>query len=177
MLAWGNDVAGWANLCKPPTGSGQPSGNTQSSSASNSACTKPDVVVNVAVAQQMIAGYTALLTAASDGSGNPTIADILRGKVLSDKMAKGIPSLQVAVAAAGGNTRTNSFFLLNLFYTPKPSFNAGVIATFELRDKDNLLLQSGARSVLFDYKKWKPHSFHPSDIKHNGACTSFCGEN
>ncbi len=168
MLAWGNDVTTWTNQCKPtPTGT----------APSNSICSRPNVNSDLAAAQQMINGYAALLSVTNDGSGNPTIADVLRGMILSSKMPDGIPSVQVAVSGAGGNTRTNSFFLLNLFYTPKPSFNAGVIATFELRDKNNELVESGARSALFDYKKWKPGSFYPEDIKPNGDCTTFCSEN
>jgi len=134
------------------------------------------VTTNIAVAQQTITGYTSLITTANDGSGNAAIVAILHGKVLSDKMKEGIPSLQVAGAGAGGSARSNIFFLLNLFYTPKPSYNAGVIATFELRDKDNNLEASGARNVLFDYKKWKPSPFEPSTVKVDDgrtACT-FC---
>src|ERR1700685_3004236 len=106
----------------------------------------------------MMTGYTTLLSTANDGSGNPVIADILRGWVLSSKMANSISSLQLSVAAAGGSTKTNSIFGVNLFYTFAPSYNGGVIATFELRDKNNVLLESGARNVLFAYGKW--HSKH-----------------
>jgi hypothetical protein len=175
MLTWGNDVSTLTNQCKPTTGNGPPNGNAQSSSPSNSACTDPHVVVDLAVAQQLITAYTTLLAASNDGSGNSAIIDILRGKVLSDKMADGIPSLQVSVAAAGGNTKTNSIFGVNLFYTFAPSYNAGVIAIFELRDKNNVLQESGARNVYFNYKKsWKPGPFDPAKMKQAATCSSFC---
>ena len=159
MLRFGSDISSFANQCKPAPGTAQPAGQAP---AFNPACNLPDVTVNLAVAQQMITGYTTLLQSSSDGAGNPVIVDIIRGKVLSEAMNDKIPSLQVSVAAAGGNTRTNSFFLLNLFYTPKPSYDAGAVATFELRDKDNVLLVSGARTVLFDYTstgKLKPKKY------------------
>jgi len=177
MLAWGADVNNWANQCKPANGSGtQGSAQTSQAAAFNPECNKPGVAVNLAVAQQMITGYTSLLQTANDGAGNPVIVDVLRGKVLSDKMSDGIPSLQVAVVAAGGSTRANVFFLLNLFYTPKPSYNSGVIATFELRDEKNELLDGGARTVLFDYKatrNLKPEDFKIEETEAS-ACGSFC---
>jgi hypothetical protein len=191
ILLWSNDVTGWTSQCKPTTPSGNQgatnqSGNNQGSASqngsnqggapSNSACTKADVVVDLAVAQQLINGYTALVSSANDGSGNPVIVDVLRGGVLSKKMSRGISSLQVSVAAAGGSTKTNSIFGANLFYTFAPSYNAGVIATFELRDVHNVLLESGARNVLFAYRKWKSRRFHPGEMKHAATCGSFCSE-
>ena len=91
-------------------------------------------------------------------------------------MRDGIPSLQLSVAAAGGSTRVNSFFLLNLFYTPKPSYNSGVIVTFELRNRVNVLLTAGARNVLYDYTKWKPRSFDPERLNQGSAECTFCNE-
>jgi hypothetical protein len=190
MLVWGNDVSTWTNQCKPPSengtqngksqngsplkGNGPPNANPPSGPQSNSACTTPEVVSDLAVAQQMITGYAALLATANDGSGNPVIVSVLRGRVLSDKLAEGMPSLQLAVAAAGGSTKTNSFFLVNLFYTFAPSYNGGVIATFELRDNHNDLWESGARNVLFDYRKWKSRRFDTSLMKNADTCGSFC---
>jgi hypothetical protein len=123
----------------------------------------------------MVTGYTTLLSAPNDSAGNPTIVDILRGKVLSDKMADHIPSLQVAVVAAGGNSKTNSPFFVNLFYQFAPSYNAGVIATFELRDSLNVLKASGVRNVYFNYKhSWAPGPFDPDKLKDRNDCGSFC---
>jgi len=110
------------------------------------------VVAGLAAAQQLVAGYSALIPTANDGSGNLVLVDVLRGKVLADKLARGMPSLQVSVAGAGGNTRVNEFFLLDLFWTPPPAFNAGAVMTFELRDADNRLVAGGARTSLFKYK-------------------------
>lgn len=174
MLVWGNDISAWTNQCKPANPSGGQGGTTQPTPASNSVCAQPSNVEDLAVAQQMITGYTALLSTASDGNGSPVIVDVLRGKILSDRMAQGIPSLQVAVAAAGGSTKTNSIFGANLFYTFAPSYNGGIIATFELRDEGNVLLESGARNVLFAYGKWKSKPFHPRDMKRSVSCDSFC---
>lgn len=173
MLAWGTDVTAWANQCKPANVTPGQGSIPQVIVTSSSACNDANVTVNLAVAQQMMNGYSTLLSTANDGNGNPVIVDVLRGKVLSDKMAEGIPSLQVAVVAAGGSSKTNSPFLLGLFYQWAPSYNAGVIATFELRDKNNELVDSGARNVLYGYGKWNPGSFGPSDITKRESCT-FC---
>jgi hypothetical protein len=70
-----------------------------------------------------------------------------------------IPALQVSIDAAGGNTRTNSFPLVNFFYLPRPSFNAGVVVTFELRDEANNFLAGDTKKVLYGYSKWKPQPF------------------
>jgi hypothetical protein len=180
MLAWGSQIGDWTNKCKPATGnpttndSAKPNGGPTSAAPTNTACGDSGVTVNLAIATQMITGYTTLLSTPNDSGGNPAIVDVLRGKVLSDLMATGIPSLQLAVAAAGGSTKTNSYFGLNLFYQVAPSYNAGVIATFELRDRYNVLLESGARNVLFNYTKWKSTKFHREELKNNDGTCSFC---
>jgi hypothetical protein len=177
MLMYSDHVSTWSNLCKPAAGTvaspTQASGDTP---AANPECNLSKVIADLAVAQQMMTGYASLLTA-SDGSGNTGIVDALRGKALADAMKQGMPSLQVSVAAAGGSTRSNAFFLLSLFYLPKPSFNSGVVATFELRDKNNNLLDAGARTTFFDYnKKWKGNSFDPEKVKNSSSCGAFCAE-
>jgi hypothetical protein len=92
MLASGSDVTAWTNQCKPTNVPTRQGSNPQLIVTSNSACNNGDVTVNLAIAQQMINAYTTLLSTANDGSGNPVIVDVLRGEVLSDKMAEGIPS-------------------------------------------------------------------------------------
>jgi hypothetical protein len=188
MLAWGNDISTWTNLCKPPSANGTQNSSgpqsqngaaqnsaVQSGTPANSACTMPGVVVNLSVAQQMLTGYTTLLSTANDGSGNPVIVDILRGAVLSHKMGSGIPSLQVSVAAAGGSSKTNSPFFVNLFYQFAPSYNAGVIVAFELRNGSNDLVASGVRNAYFNYKhSWAPGPFNPNELKKEKTCGAFC---
>jgi hypothetical protein len=176
MLLMGGDISSWANQCKPPTNA--PQGNSGAMPIPNPECNAIGTIENLSIAQQMLTGYTTLIQSASDGNGNPVIIDILRGKVLWDKLSSGFVSLQVAVSAAGGSTRSNNFFLLDLFYTPKPSYNSGLIATFELRDAQSVLLDAGSRSVLYDYvgySKWKPSSFDPQDVK-GAKCDPFCSE-
>lgn len=167
MLSWSNDITGWTNQCKPPT-------TGQAGAMTNTACANPDIIASLSVGQQIVTGYTTLITQANDGSGNPVIVSVLRGMVLATKIGEGIPSLQVTVASAGGSTKTNNIFGVNLFYTFAPSYNAGVIATFELRDKNNVLVESGARNSLVAYTKWKSKSFHPVVMKGRGTCDSFC---
>jgi hypothetical protein len=170
MLSWATDINGWANTCKPSAGGATAPGNAMA----NTACGIPDVSADLAIGQQIVTGYTTLVTSANDGSGSPVIVSVLRGMILASRVAEGIPSLQLNVATAGGSTRTNNIFFVNLFYTFAPSYNAGVIATFELRDKNNVLVDSGARNSMFAYTKWKSKSFHPMVMRGRGTCDSFC---
>jgi len=170
MLAESADVSNWTAYCKAVSGgAAKPVPGFPPPSAPNPVCFQAQVIANLQAAAQIVTAYTTMFQTTTDSVGNPTMVDTLRGMVLNQLIGDRIPSLQVSVAAAGGSTRTNSFFLMNLFYTPKPSYNSGVVATFELRDGGNLLLSSGMRSVLFDYKKWKPRSFDPNKLEiHSG---------
>jgi hypothetical protein len=154
----------WAAICKPPaTGGPQPP----------APCSDPTVQQQLTLAQQLITGYTNLIQAPNDGAGNPAMVDILRGRVLTQAIGAHIPSLQLSVLAAAGSTRTNAFFLLSIFYQPKPSYNGGVIASYELRAGDNTLIQSGAETAFYDYnKKWKGAAFDDSDIQAARDCVT-----
>jgi hypothetical protein len=105
FLLDGSHITDWTNLCKPPAQSSTAPGSTGGKPADPKtalafpACSDSAVLANLTVAQQMITGYTALLSSSNSGSGSPGIVDILRGKFLSERMDNGIPSLQVAVAA------------------------------------------------------------------------------
>jgi hypothetical protein len=111
-----------------------------------------------AVASQLVTSFQTW-QAGSDGNGSIILTDVLRGAALKKAIGDGIPALQFNIDAAGGNTRTNNYFLLNLFYTPKPSFNGGVVVTYELRDPQNQFLVGDTLKVLYDYSKWKPNCF------------------
>ncbi|HTU45977.1 MAG TPA: hypothetical protein VMF91_12990 [Bryobacteraceae bacterium] len=197
MLSYGSDMTNWATQCKSLPGAAQsstnggsgsaPGGAAPSSSPSsgsaglqsafNPVCSHSDVNLKLSAAQQMITAYVTLLQTTTDSNSSPIIVDLLRGAELASKMKEGIPSLQLNVTAGGGSTRTNSFFLLNLFYTPKPSYNAGVVATFELRDNENKLIRAGAKTVLFDYvatRNLKPSRFKIDDLDPSHDCGSFC---
>lgn len=175
MLAMANDINNWSAQCKPAAGASDQK-TTTPSNPSNPECKNSEVLLNLATAQQMTTAYFNLLTA-NDGAGNTVLLDVLRGAVLASALQKEgkthIPTLQVTVAAAGGSTRVNAFFLLNIFYLPKPSYNGGAVVTFELRDPDNQLLQSGARVAFFDYnKKWTGNKFSPVLHEGAGACST-----
>ena len=111
-----------------------------------------------AVASQIATSFQTW-QAGSDGNGSIVLTDVLRGAALKSAIGSGIPALQFNIDAAGGNTRTNNYFLLNLFYTPKPSFNGGVVVTYELRSSENDFLTGDTLKVLYDYSKWKPTCF------------------
>jgi hypothetical protein len=171
MLVWGNDISNWTNQCKPANGAA--STPAAGGNASNSSCNDSSVIAQLSAAQQMINGYTTLLSTTNDGNGNPLIVDVLRGKILNDRLEQGDLSLQVAIVAAGGSSKTNSPFIAGLFYQWAPSYNGGAIATFELRESNNELLDSGARTVLYGYGKWNPGSFDYRTLEHAEEC-SFC---
>lgn len=149
MLAIQSEISNWQSTCKPTGNTGSQGNQNQ---AANSACNAPWVIADLAAAQQMITGYTTLISTANDGSGNLVLVDISRGKALADVLQNKMPSLQVSVAATGGNTRVNQFFLLDFFWTPPPAFNAGAVVTFELRGPKNDFVAGGARTALFNYK-------------------------
>jgi len=190
IISAGNDVDKWAKDCQPPSQTATPnknvavpsqqSPNDAAAKTTNPVCNDPLVVSNIAAAQQMITGYTTLFQAPSDSNGNAVIVDALRGSILSKKLESGMKSIQVTVAAAGGSTRTNAFFLENIFYLPKPSFNSGVLVTFEIRDNNNDLLQSGARTAFYDYnKKWKGTKWKKANIQNADDCgddDTYCAE-
>jgi hypothetical protein len=166
MLVIGSDVTAWTNECNKSTvGPAAP----QSTSASYSACNNPDVVANLAIASQLTTSYSTLLALASDGNGNPVIVDVLRGRALTDLAGDQVPSLQLAVIGAGGSTKTNSYFGVSLFYQFAPSYNAGVLAAFELRDGQDHFVDSGVRNLLYGYKKWDPG--HMSKEDHHNVDT------
>lgn len=167
MIVYSNDINNWTTECKPTTPNTKPLPE----------CTYSNIAPGLATAQQLSTGYAALLQNANDGSGNMVLMDVLHGAALyqSFKCPAGktqcedaerikIPSLQVAVVAAGGSTRVNAYFLANIFYLPTPSFNAGTIVTFELRGKDNRLVNAGVRTSFYDYnKRWQGDKFQDLD--------------
>ena len=116
------------------------------------------ITSNSAIANQLLGAFLSW-QAGSDGNGGIVLTDVIRAEAITQAMNEHIPALQVNIDAAGGNTRTNSYFLLNLFYTPKPSFNAGVVVTYELRDENNNFLAGDTLKRLYDYSKWNPSCF------------------
>jgi hypothetical protein len=121
----------------------------------------PKITSDAATANQLMNTLLSWQTG-SDGNGGLIITDIIRAEMLAKAMQEKIPALQVNIDAAGGSTRTNSYFFFNLFYTPKPSYNAGVVVTYELRDTNNIYIAGDTLKVLYDYTKWKPKCFEMS---------------
>jgi hypothetical protein len=182
MLGWSAEITDWSNSCKStlPGGGGTTGNQTKPTPPPPPpACSDAKFMADLPLAQQMSAGYTTLIQSPSDGGGNPVLVDVLRGAVLS-KALKGsdgkIRSLQLTVAAAAGGTRSNQFFLLDIFYVPKPNYNSGVIVTFELRDGNNALLASGARTAFYKYKWLHGDPFDSDSLNkdkdrtHDAAC-------
>jgi hypothetical protein len=179
MLLYSSDISAWSSRCNPSPAGAQGSAPAPpvSTTPKPPACSSAATQMGLASALQLMTAYTSFETGTNSSTGNVMVLDIQRGAVLCGTFKcgtkdGGVPSLQVAVAAAGGNTRTNAFFLLNLFYLPKPSYNAGVIVTFELRKADNSLLDSGARTAFYDYNKaWKGQDYDPKTPSAADECT------
>jgi len=120
--------------------------------------TSDGVVLGTSLSNAMSALQTWMTS--GDQMGGIILTDILKGaQLFKDFGEKKFPALQVSIDAAGGNTRTNSFPLLNFFYLPRPSFNAGVVVTFELRDEANNFLAGDTKKVIYAYSKWSPQPF------------------
>ena len=57
---------------------------------------------------------------------------------------------------AGGGSRTNLFFLVNLFWPgPHPSYNGGAIVSYSLRDQDGNFQDAGTLRYIYGYTKWR----------------------
>lgn len=152
-------------LQKPAT----PAGGAESSNGGAGDAKKPPTSDQLIVASDGVVLGSSLATAltafqnwlgSGDQMGGIILTDVIKGKQLAlDFKGTKYPALQVTIDAAGGNTRTNSFPLLNLFYLPKPSFNAGVVVTFELRSENNDFMAGDTLKALYGYSKWEPNDF------------------
>jgi hypothetical protein len=116
------------------------------------------ITADASASAQLVSSFQSW-QAGTDGNGGIILSDAIRGRTLKEAIGTNVPALQLNIDAAGGNTRTNSYFLFNLFYTPKPSFNGGVVVTYELRDGKNVFLTGDTLKALYDYSKWKPNCF------------------
>jgi hypothetical protein len=124
----------------------------------NLIATSDGVVLGTSLSNAVTAFQTWLTS--GDQMGGIILTDVLKGdQLIVDAKAKKLPALQVSIDAAGGNTRTNSFPLFNFFYLPRPSFNAGVVVTYELRDGNNDFLAGDTKKVIYAYSKWKADEF------------------
>ena len=81
---------------------------------------------------------------------------ILTGKALANALTDTYHVLTIANAAAGGGTRANVYFLLNiLFPAPHPSYNGGAEVAYSLRTMQGGYESADALYFVFGYTKWK----------------------
>ena len=98
-------------------------------------------------------------------AGGSVLSDAIVGDAIvtavcgSPDCPNGFYTLQLTIDGAGGNIRQNNFFFLNFFYTPQPSFNAGVEVTWSLYDSKNHYSQGGTLKRMYGYSKWHPNKF------------------
>jgi hypothetical protein len=96
--------------------------------------------------------YTAVQTAITSSGAN---SNILLGAALLAALGATYDVLIVANDAAGGGTRANQYFFLNLFIpAPHPSYNGGAIASYTLRSNDGEYKLAGTLRLVFGYTKW-----------------------
>jgi hypothetical protein len=85
--------------------------------------------------------------------GEPDVSDS------TDCHNKTIPKYSVLVVTddvAGGGSRTNLYFLLNLLLPgPHPSYNGGAIVSYSVRDQDGGFQDAGTLRFIYGYTKWK----------------------
>ena len=96
---------------------------------------------------------TSLSSATADGT---LLATIVRGKALAESLGKSYFILSVSLDAAGGDTRTAHWFLLELFWpTPTPSYNGGAVVSYVLTDTTGTFQVGEMLSSMYGFSKWK----------------------
>ena len=122
-------------------------------------------------ADAQLASLQAAITDASASSGVPNV--ILGGALLwalGDRggadQANSYHVLTVSDDAAGGGTRANIFFFINLFIpAAHPSYNGGAVASYTLRDQNGLFEDAQTLRFVFGYGKWKEPPLRNQDNK------------
>jgi hypothetical protein len=82
-------------------------------------------------------------------------SSILLGAALLRKLGTTYGFLTVSDDVAGGGTRANQYFLINLFLpAPHPSYNGGAVVSYSLRNQDGDFEGAGTLRFVFGYTKW-----------------------
>jgi len=72
--------------------------------------------------------------------------------------------LTLADVAAGGSTRANTYFLLNLFVpAPHPSYNGGAVVSYTLRTQSGAFVSADMLRLVYGPTKWPAPPLHKQD--------------
>ncbi len=87
---------------------------------------------------------------------NMTGPSILIGQALSKRLGAKYHVLTIVNAAAGGGTRANTYFLLNVLVpAPHPSYNGGTAVAYSLQKNTGDYESANTLYFVFGYTKWK----------------------
>lgn len=80
---------------------------------------------------------------------------ILFGAALFNKLGDHYGFLTVTDDIAGGGSRANQYFLINLFVpAPHVSYNGGAVVSYSLRRQDGTYGAAGTLRFIYGYSKW-----------------------
>lgn len=86
-------------------------------------------------------------------------------------------SLTVNNDVAGGGTRANTYFLVNLFVpAPHPSYNGGAVVSYTFRDTDGDAMAAGTLRFVFGYGKWHSPSLRAKQSEEGYANFPWLGK-
>ncbi len=89
---------------------------------------------------------------------------IAMGAALRDATKDDYLVLTVSDVAAGGSTRANTYFLLNIFVpAPRPSFNGGAVVAYTLMDQKGHFKDANMYRLVYNYTKWAAPQLHKKD--------------
>ena len=111
-------------------------------------------------------GLDALLATLEQTLGNETPnmngSSILLGEALLQALGDDYHVITLSTAAAGGGTRANVYFLVNvLFPAPRPSYNGGSAVAYTLRTGDGAYESADMVYFVYGYTKWSQPKFPP----------------
>jgi hypothetical protein len=105
--------------------------------------------------QKLDTALTALQASVTDMSSSTVLPNVLLGAALANRLGPNYWVLTLSDNAAGGGTRANQIFLLNLFLpAPHPSYNGGAVVSYSLRDQDGAFGSADTLRMVFGYTKW-----------------------
>jgi hypothetical protein len=121
-------------------------------------------------------GLDAQLSTLEQTLGNETAnmsgSSILLGEALLGALGDKYHVITLANAAAGGGTRANVYFLVNiLFPAPHPSYNGGSAVAYTLRTGNGVYESADMVYFIYGYTKWHQPKFAP--IKGTKGFSSF----
>ncbi len=105
--------------------------------------------------QKLDTQFAALQSAITDTSSSSGLPNVLLGAALTVTLGDQYHVLSVTDDAAGGGSRANVYFLINLFIpAPHPSYNGGAVVSYSLHDDSGAYEDADTLRLVFGYGKW-----------------------